>query len=64
MLLINTVTIMKQIKKELTPLTTTYESFFGLHPLSQVLDQTNPLTQIVHGKKLSYESAFLSILTC
>ena len=46
-----------------TPLTTTYESFFGLHPLSQVLDQTNPLTQIVHGRKLSYESAFLSILT-
>nr|YP_009340497.1 RNA polymerase beta subunit [Porterella carnosula]APQ40070.1 RNA polymerase beta subunit [Porterella carnosula] len=37
-----------------TPLTTTYDSFFGLHPLSQVLDQTNPLTQIVHGRKLSY----------
>nr|YP_010475746.1 RNA polymerase beta subunit [Corydalis retingensis]UVH70033.1 RNA polymerase beta subunit [Corydalis retingensis] len=37
-----------------TPLTTTYESFFGLHPLSHVLDQTNPLTQIVHGRKLSY----------
>ncbi|KAK7356343.1 hypothetical protein VNO80_15613 [Phaseolus coccineus] len=37
-----------------TPLTTTYESFFGLHPLSQVLDQTNPLTEIVHGRKLSY----------
>nr|ANP95934.1 RNA polymerase beta subunit [Pyrola rotundifolia] len=37
-----------------TPLTTTYESFFGLHPLSQVLDRTNPLTQIVHGRKLSY----------
>nr|YP_009441152.1 RNA polymerase beta subunit [Adenophora erecta]ARO35129.1 RNA polymerase beta subunit [Adenophora erecta] len=34
-------------------LTTTYDSFFGLHPLSQVLDQTNPLTQIVHGRKLS-----------
>ena len=34
-----------------TPLTTTYESFFGLHPLSQVLDRTNPLTQIVHGRK-------------
>ncbi|CAN0933847.1 DNA-directed RNA polymerase subunit beta [Linum grandiflorum] len=26
----------------------------GLHPLSQVLDRTNPLTQIVHGRKLSY----------
>nr|AKZ30172.1 RNA polymerase beta subunit [Goodenia helmsii] len=37
-----------------TPLTTTYESFFRLHPLSQVLDQTNPLTQIVHGRKFSY----------
>ncbi|CAN6447273.1 unnamed protein product [Victoria cruziana] len=37
-----------------TPLTTTYESFFGLHPLSQVLDRTNPLTQIVHGRKSSY----------
>nr|YP_010261712.1 RNA polymerase beta subunit [Lilium farreri]UIB40793.1 RNA polymerase beta subunit [Lilium farreri] len=37
-----------------TSLTTTYESFFGLHPLSQVLDRTNPLTQIVHGRKLSY----------
>nr|UDZ61116.1 RNA polymerase beta subunit [Albidella nymphaeifolia] len=37
-----------------TSLTTTYESFFGLHPLSQVLDRTNPLTQTVHGRKLSY----------
>nr|UWV91937.1 RNA polymerase beta subunit [Enhalus acoroides] len=37
----------------LHPLTTTYESFFGLHPLSQVLDRTNPLTQIVHGRKWS-----------
>nr|YP_009861979.1 RNA polymerase beta subunit [Viscum liquidambaricola]QKV09804.1 RNA polymerase beta subunit [Viscum liquidambaricola] len=37
-----------------TLFTTIYESFFGLHPLSQVLDQTNPLTQIVHGRKLSY----------
>nr|ASA38102.1 RNA polymerase beta subunit [Lobelia fenshamii] len=37
-----------------TPLTTTYDSFFGLHPLSQVLDRTNPLTQIVHGRKLSF----------
>nr|YP_010538785.1 RNA polymerase beta subunit [Valeriana jatamansi]UYF12314.1 RNA polymerase beta subunit [Valeriana jatamansi] len=35
-------------------LITTYESFFGLHPLSQVLDRTNPLTQIVHRRKLSY----------
>nr|YP_010207400.1 RNA polymerase beta subunit [Strobilanthes medahinnensis]UAY85726.1 RNA polymerase beta subunit [Strobilanthes medahinnensis] len=37
-----------------TPLTTIYESFFGLHPLSHVFDRTNPLTQIVHGRKLSY----------
>ncbi|PHT34510.1 DNA-directed RNA polymerase subunit beta [Capsicum baccatum] len=37
-----------------TPLPTTYESFFSLHPLSQVLDRSNPLTQIVHGRKLSY----------
>nr|YP_010214337.1 RNA polymerase beta subunit [Loranthus kaoi]YP_010214532.1 RNA polymerase beta subunit [Loranthus odoratus]UBN07867.1 RNA polymerase beta subunit [Loranthus delavayi]UBN08192.1 RNA polymerase beta subunit [Loranthus kaoi]UBN08387.1 RNA polymerase beta subunit [Loranthus odoratus] len=37
-----------------TPLTITYESFFGLHPLSQVLDRTNPLTQIVHGRKSSH----------
>nr|YP_010216226.1 RNA polymerase beta subunit [Gentiana zollingeri]UBR43069.1 RNA polymerase beta subunit [Gentiana zollingeri] len=37
-----------------TPLTITFESFFGLHPLSQVFDRTNPLTQIVHGRKLSY----------
>nr|YP_009994522.1 RNA polymerase beta subunit [Cuscuta pedicellata]QNP08601.1 RNA polymerase beta subunit [Cuscuta pedicellata] len=36
------------------PLTNIYESFFGLHPLSQVLDQTNPLTQIVHARKFSY----------
>nr|YP_009869785.1 RNA polymerase beta subunit [Tristicha trifaria]QKJ81725.1 RNA polymerase beta subunit [Tristicha trifaria] len=37
-----------------TPVTNTFESFFGLHPLSQVLDRTNPLTQLVHGRKLSY----------
>nr|YP_010286953.1 RNA polymerase beta subunit [Limnobium laevigatum]UKT61067.1 RNA polymerase beta subunit [Limnobium laevigatum] len=37
-----------------TSLTTTYESFFGLHPLSQVFDQTNPLTQTFHGRKFSY----------
>nr|YP_010712059.1 RNA polymerase beta subunit [Corydalis pauciovulata]WDA92714.1 RNA polymerase beta subunit [Corydalis pauciovulata] len=35
------------------PLTTTYESFFGLHPLSHVWDRTNPLTQTVHGRKVS-----------
>nr|YP_009427814.1 RNA polymerase beta subunit [Circaeaster agrestis]ASV47690.1 RNA polymerase beta subunit [Circaeaster agrestis]QKI32449.1 RNA polymerase beta subunit [Circaeaster agrestis]QKI32619.1 RNA polymerase beta subunit [Circaeaster agrestis]QKI32789.1 RNA polymerase beta subunit [Circaeaster agrestis]QKI32874.1 RNA polymerase beta subunit [Circaeaster agrestis] len=37
-----------------TPLTSAYESFFGLHPLSQVFDQTNPLAHIVHGRKFSY----------
>nr|DBA09235.1 TPA_asm: RNA polymerase beta subunit [Corydalis lupinoides] len=37
-----------------TPLTTTYESFFGLHPLSHVWDRTNPLTQIFHARKVSY----------
>nr|YP_010286786.1 RNA polymerase beta subunit [Hydrocharis dubia]UKT60900.1 RNA polymerase beta subunit [Hydrocharis dubia] len=37
-----------------TLLTTTYESFFSLHPLSQVLDRTNPLTHSFHGRKLSY----------
>ncbi|KAK6784283.1 hypothetical protein RDI58_017737 [Solanum bulbocastanum] len=57
-------TICRAIRHKLIPtpqnlvtsplLTTTYESFFGLHPLSQVLDRTNPLTQIVHGRKLSY----------
>nr|QIB72603.1 RNA polymerase beta subunit [Cyperus glomeratus]QIB72696.1 RNA polymerase beta subunit [Cyperus difformis]QIT06788.1 RNA polymerase beta subunit [Cyperus fuscus] len=33
---------------------TIYESFFGLHPLSQVSDQTNPLAQVAHGRKWSY----------
>nr|YP_009339172.1 RNA polymerase beta subunit [Pelargonium spinosum]API85129.1 RNA polymerase beta subunit [Pelargonium spinosum]ARU80443.1 RpoB [Pelargonium spinosum] len=37
-----------------TPLTTTYESFFKLHPLSHVLDETNPLSKIVHGRKWSF----------
>nr|YP_010924493.1 RNA polymerase beta subunit [Pentaphorus foliolosus]WKB11252.1 RNA polymerase beta subunit [Pentaphorus foliolosus] len=37
-----------------SPLKGTYEVFFGLHPLSQVLDRTNPLTQIVHGRKFSF----------
>nr|YP_009339050.1 RNA polymerase beta subunit [Pelargonium quinquelobatum]API85007.1 RNA polymerase beta subunit [Pelargonium quinquelobatum]ARU80445.1 RpoB [Pelargonium quinquelobatum] len=37
-----------------TPLTTTYESFFKLHPLSHVFDETNPLTHIVHGRKWSF----------
>src|ERR1044072_3696345 len=36
-----------------TPLTTTYQSFFRSHPLSQLFERTNRLTQIVHGRKLS-----------
>jgi DNA-directed RNA polymerase subunit beta len=34
-------------------LITTYETFFGTYPLPQVFDQTNPLTQTVHGRKVS-----------
>nr|YP_009145253.1 DNA-directed RNA polymerase beta chain [Trillium decumbens]AKK32131.1 DNA-directed RNA polymerase beta chain [Trillium decumbens] len=55
-------TICGVIRHKLTPknlvtstsLTTTFESFFGLHPLSQVLDRTNPLAQTFHGRKFSY----------
>ena len=32
----------------------TFQDFFGSHPLSQFLDQTNPLTEIAHGRKLSH----------
>jgi DNA-directed RNA polymerase subunit beta len=34
-------------------LTETFRHFFGLHPLSQFLDQTNPLAEIVHSRKVS-----------
>nr|YP_009578655.1 RNA polymerase beta subunit [Taxus calcicola]QBK33631.1 RNA polymerase beta subunit [Taxus calcicola]QBK34451.1 RNA polymerase beta subunit [Taxus calcicola]QBK36747.1 RNA polymerase beta subunit [Taxus calcicola] len=37
----------------LLPLTDTFQDFFGLHPLSQFLDQTNPLAEIVHSRKVS-----------
>ena len=37
-----------------TPITTTYKSFFDLHPLSQILDRINLFIQIVHGQKSSY----------
>nr|QYB21085.1 RNA polymerase beta subunit [Austrotaxus spicata] len=37
----------------LLPLTETFQDFFGLHPLSQFLDQTNPLAEIVHSRKVS-----------
>nr|YP_009668539.1 RNA polymerase beta subunit [Haplomitrium blumei]QCW59315.1 RNA polymerase beta subunit [Haplomitrium blumei] len=36
-----------------TPLVTTSKEFFGSHPLSQFLDQTNPPTEIVHKRRLS-----------
>nr|YP_009531786.1 beta subunit of RNA polymerase [Leiosporoceros dussii]AXZ70935.1 beta subunit of RNA polymerase [Leiosporoceros dussii] len=36
-----------------TPLITTFKEFFGSHPLSQFLDQTNPSTEIVHKRRLS-----------
>lgn len=35
-----------------TPLQITYELFFDLHPLSQILDRIDPSTQIVYGRKL------------
>nr|YP_008082110.1 RNA polymerase beta chain [Cunninghamia lanceolata]AGL10956.1 RNA polymerase beta chain [Cunninghamia lanceolata] len=38
---------------ELIPLTNTFQNFFSLHPLSQFLDQTNPLAEIVHSRKVS-----------
>nr|WKR35126.1 RNA polymerase beta subunit [Pleurozia subinflata] len=36
-----------------TPLIITFKEFFGSHPLSQFLDQTNPLTEMVHKRRLS-----------
>nr|YP_009862941.1 RNA polymerase beta subunit [Anthoceros punctatus]YP_009863031.1 RNA polymerase beta subunit [Anthoceros agrestis]QKD76397.1 RNA polymerase beta subunit [Anthoceros punctatus]QKD76487.1 RNA polymerase beta subunit [Anthoceros agrestis] len=36
-----------------TPLITTFKEFFGSHPLSQFLDQTNSLTEVVHKWRLS-----------
>nr|YP_009258707.1 beta subunit of RNA polymerase [Coleochaete scutata]ANI25708.1 beta subunit of RNA polymerase [Coleochaete scutata] len=32
---------------------TIFKDFFGSHPLSQFLDQTNPLTEMVHKRRLS-----------
>nr|YP_002519950.1 RNA polymerase beta chain [Ephedra equisetina]YP_010048916.1 RNA polymerase beta subunit [Ephedra monosperma]YP_010451837.1 RNA polymerase beta subunit [Ephedra alata]YP_010452105.1 RNA polymerase beta subunit [Ephedra antisyphilitica]YP_010452440.1 RNA polymerase beta subunit [Ephedra coryi]YP_010452574.1 RNA polymerase beta subunit [Ephedra fedtschenkoae]YP_010452707.1 RNA polymerase beta subunit [Ephedra fragilis]YP_010452908.1 RNA polymerase beta subunit [Ephedra gerardiana]YP_010452 len=37
-----------------TQLTRTLKHFFGLHPLSQFLEQTNPLAEILHGRKVSF----------
>nr|UTS56976.1 RNA polymerase beta subunit [Schizaea tenella] len=36
-----------------TLLITTSKEFFGSHPLSQFLDQTNPLAEMVHKRRLS-----------
>ncbi len=35
------------------PLIATFKEFFGLHPLSQFLDQIKPLIEIVHKWRLS-----------
>nr|AXX76511.1 RNA polymerase beta subunit [Dipteris conjugata] len=35
------------------PLTTTFNEFFGSHPLSQFSDQTNPLAETVHKRRSS-----------
>jgi DNA-directed RNA polymerase subunit beta len=50
-------TIHRETKRRSTPqnlvtstlLKNTFQDFFGSHPLSQFLDQTNPLTEIAHG---------------
>nr|QYB21405.1 RNA polymerase beta subunit [Fitzroya cupressoides]BBN66553.1 RNA polymerase beta chain [Fitzroya cupressoides] len=42
-----------ELEKLISPLTKTFQHFFGLHPLSQFLDQTNPLSEIVHSRKVS-----------
>nr|QXO90639.1 RNA polymerase beta subunit [Pyrrosia assimilis] len=36
-----------------TPVVATFKEFFGSHPLSQFLDQINPLSELVHKRKLS-----------
>lgn len=36
-----------------TPSIITFKEFFGSHPLSQFLDQTNPLAEMVHKRRLS-----------
>nr|YP_009427643.1 RNA polymerase beta subunit [Woodsia polystichoides]ASU96317.1 RNA polymerase beta subunit [Woodsia polystichoides] len=35
------------------PVIATSKEFFGSHPLSQFLDQTNPLSEVVHKRRLS-----------
>ena len=36
-----------------TPVIATFKEFFGSHPLSQFLDQINPLSEMVHKRRLS-----------
>nr|YP_009379777.1 RNA polymerase beta chain [Callitris rhomboidea]BAX56304.1 RNA polymerase beta chain [Callitris rhomboidea] len=45
--------IQSELDKLTYPVTKTFQDFFGLHPLSQFLDQTNPLSEIVHSRKVS-----------
>nr|QYB22169.1 RNA polymerase beta subunit [Pilgerodendron uviferum]BBN66825.1 RNA polymerase beta chain [Pilgerodendron uviferum] len=45
--------IQLELEKIIYPLTDAFQHFFGLHPLSQFLDQTNPLSEIVHSRKVS-----------
>nr|YP_010211684.1 RNA polymerase beta subunit [Leptochilus decurrens]UBI43135.1 RNA polymerase beta subunit [Leptochilus decurrens] len=35
------------------PVVATFKEFFGSHPLSQFLDQVNPLSEMVHKRRLS-----------
>nr|YP_010933370.1 RNA polymerase beta subunit [Streptosarcina arenaria]WKT08803.1 RNA polymerase beta subunit [Streptosarcina arenaria] len=35
------------------PMATTWKELFGSHPLSQFLDQTNPLAEITHKRRIS-----------
>nr|YP_009690648.1 RNA polymerase beta subunit [Lomariopsis japurensis]QEG57428.1 RNA polymerase beta subunit [Lomariopsis japurensis] len=35
------------------PVTATFKEFFGSHPLSQFLDQINPLSEMAHKRRLS-----------
>ena len=37
----------------LTPLVSSIREFFGSNPLSQFMDQTNPLAELTHKRKLS-----------
>lgn len=37
-----------------TQITKTLKHFFGLHPLSQFLEQTNSLAEILHARKVSF----------